>query len=661
MTDKQLNFLNVVPVFLNDPDFTVSEIRRQYRDVGLRQFAICLSLHPQGDPPVKRADALIAHCGKLKEKLSDLPELQFGVLIQSTMGHGWAAATPLTREPWSRVVQLVSKAGEPVRFYEKNSRMCYMDPAFQEYILHAVDGIMKLGPAFLLLDDDFGLRLGECFCDRHMADFNEHNHSHYTREELAKIVLERPGDDPEVRLFSERRGAPAIDFIRRIRQVIDSYDPKTWCFLCTCGRGFAARYLEALAGPESQPCVRPGNAVYGGCQPLDFYTDDRRTNLIKYQYSSSPKPVAFIDEADTFPQSYYSESAAMFHAHLTLAILNGFCGAKVWMSEFNSPEDRGWQSRYETIFRDHRGFYDELFRVTCSMTPLGVASPVFEVPEMDHAFLCASSFNFPSWSDTFLGPFGVPLRWGDGTDGGVYALTGHDASRLDDATIRKLLAGAVLLDGKAAAELDRRGFAADMGVRTVNDPEFFFQTEFTPSTGRTGPLMWETGMVKLEPVSPETQVYSQCAQRMGGELRMVAPCMTFFTNPSGGRVAVTAYPADLPYYKRLRNPRRENLLAALDFLAGGTLEMTVEILNQNLVHHARLADGSELLAVLGLGIDTSPAIPVRRVRKVETVDELTASGEWRPAKFSQADGLVTIRRELRISEWAVFRFRPAKA
>ena len=65
--------------------------------------------------------------------------------------------------------------------------------------------------------------------------------------------------------------------------------------------------------------------------------------------------------------------------------------------------------------------------------------------------------------------------------------------------------------------------------------------------------------------------------------------------------------------------------------------------------------------MLGLGLDPAPEIPVRCTRKVTALDELTASGEWRPATFSQADGTVTIRRELRISEWAVFRFRLTKA
>ncbi len=632
MTDQQLNFLNVTPIFLGREDFTESEIRRQYHDVGLRQFAISLSIHPSGNPPRKRIDALFASCRNLWERLADLPDLQLGILIQSTMGHGWASSKPLTDEPWSRIVQLASKAGEPVRFYEKNSRMCYMDPEFQDYILYGIAEIMKLKPAFLLLDDDYGLRDGECFCDRHVADFNRHNHSHYTREELAKIVLERPFEDPEIRLFCERRGAAAIDFIRRIRQVIDSFDPKIWCVLCTCSRGFTDRFLKALAGPESQPCARINNSIYACCQPLRFYAVDWRTNMGKYRCEHTlSRPVAFFDEADTFPQSYYSESAAMYHAHLTLAILNGFCGAKLWMSEFNAPENRNWQSRFEKIFRDHRGFYEELFRITREMTPLGVFCPVYDVPEMDHPLLCDKFFDYLGWGENFLGPFGVPLAFGDGLTGGVYALIGKDVASLDDEKIRRILAGSVLLDGSAAAELTRRGFAAWMGVKTVEDPSFFFQSEFMPESGKNFSMMWEKGMVKLETLSQETQVRTCCilgSPRPGGEMTIVSPCMTFFTNSSGGRVAVTAYPVNLPLSKRLRPPRRELLFEALDFLAGGLLEMTVEILNQNLVRHARLTDGSEMLAVLGLGIDTAPEIPVRCIRQIREITCLSPSGKW---------------------------------
>ncbi len=658
---ERLSFMNVTPVFIGKEDFTASEIRRQYHDVGLREFALSLSIHPQGNPPRRRVDAMIGSCRKLKELLADLPDLQLGILIQSTMGHGWASSKPLTDEPWSRILQLVSEAGEPLRFYEKTSRMCYMDPEFQEYILYGIGLIMELKPAFLLLDDDFGLRVGECFCDRHVADFNEHNHSHYTREEVAKIVLERPADDPEARLFCERRGAAAVDFLRRIRQTIDVCDPKIRCVLCTCARGFAHRFLATLAGPESQPCARIGSAIYGDCQPLRFYHVDWRTNMNKYRCGHTlSRPVAFFDEADTFPQSYYSESAMMYHAHLTLAILNGLSGAKLWMAEFNLPENRNWQCRYEKIFRDHRGFYDELFRVTRGMTPLGVFSPVFDAPEMDHPFLCRATDGQLAWSETFLGPFGVPVGYGDGSTGKVYALTGNDAAHLDDEQIRRLLTGAVLLDGSAAAELTRRGFAADIGVKTVDDPSFFFQSEVVRSSGKTLGLMWESGMVKLETVSPETQVRTCCATgsaRAGEELKIVSPCMTFFTNASGGRAAVTAYPATLPYHKRFRPPRRELLFEALDFLNGGMVEMTVEILNHNLVHHDRLEDGSELVSILGLGIDPAPEIPLRCARQVRELRRLDRSGRWVPASFRQTEKLLTIEEELRLCEWKIYRLR----
>ena len=658
---QKLSFMNVTPIFIGNEGFTASEIRRQYHEVGLREFALSLSIHPQGNPPRKRVDTLIGSCRKLRELLADLPDLQLGILIQSTMGHGWASSKPLTDEPWSRIRQLVSETCEPLRFYDKTSRMCYMDPEFQDYILYGVREIMKLGPAFLLLDDDFGLRDGECFCDSHVADFNEHNHSHYTREELAKIVLERPFDDPEVRLFCERRGAAAVDFLRRIRQTIDAFDPKIRCVLCTCARGFADRFLATLAGPESQPCARIGSAIYGDCQPLRFYHVDWRTNMNKYRCGHKlSRPAAFFDEADTFPQSYYSESAMMYHAHLTLAILNGLSGAKLWMSEFNLPENRNWQSRYEKIFRDHRGFYEELFRVSRNMTPLGVFSPVFDAPEMDHPFLCRSADDSLAWSETFLGPFGVPLGYGDGSGGGVYALTGNDAAHLTDEQIRRLLAGAVLLDGSAAAELTRRGFAADMGVRTVEDPAFFFQSELVQGSGRSLGLMWEKGMVKLEVVSPETQVRTWCASgsaRAGGELKIISPCMTFFTNASGGRTAVTAYPAAMPYYKRFRPPRRELLFEALDFLNGGMLEMTVEILNHELVHHGRLEDGSELVALLGLGMDAAPEIPLRCAREVRELRRLDDSGCWVPTPFRQTEKLLTVEEELRLCDWKIFRLR----
>ena len=45
-----LKFMNVVRVFPDNLDFTISEIRRQHEEVRLTDFALSLSFHPTGTP-----------------------------------------------------------------------------------------------------------------------------------------------------------------------------------------------------------------------------------------------------------------------------------------------------------------------------------------------------------------------------------------------------------------------------------------------------------------------------------------------------------------------------------------------------------------------------------------------------------------------------------
>ena len=132
---KKLNFINVVRLFLGNEQFTISEIRRQHKEVGLEKFALSLSFHPTGTPASKHAAKLIAAFRKVKEALADTPSIKLGVLIQSTLGHGWSGPVPLTGETWQRIVKdngVVS------------SRMCPSDANFRQYVLDCVDGIMTI-------------------------------------------------------------------------------------------------------------------------------------------------------------------------------------------------------------------------------------------------------------------------------------------------------------------------------------------------------------------------------------------------------------------------------------------------------------------------------------------------------------------------------------
>ncbi|MBR3650245.1 MAG: hypothetical protein IKN52_08335, partial [Victivallales bacterium] len=101
-----LKFMNVVRVFPDNLDFTIAEIRRQHEEVGLTDFALSLSFHPTGTPASRNAEVLVSRFKAVKEALADTPSIHIGVLLQSTLGHGWSGPVPLTGEPWQRIVDV---------------------------------------------------------------------------------------------------------------------------------------------------------------------------------------------------------------------------------------------------------------------------------------------------------------------------------------------------------------------------------------------------------------------------------------------------------------------------------------------------------------------------------------------------------------------------
>lgn len=631
---SQLNFINVVPVFPEHIDFTVSEIRRQHRKTGLTKFALSLSFHPEGTPARDKVPLLTTALSEIRDGLRQESGIQLGVLLQSTQGHGWSGPVPLTDEPWQRIVNMDGA---------ESSRMCFSDRAFRDYILYAVEETMKVRPKFLLLDDDYGLRTIECFCPNHIALFNQTSKQNFTFDEVVNLIRTKPWNDPEVLIFSRQRKEMAVEFGREIRQIIDRYDAKVPCTYCCCGvgQGFAADLAKALSSALAAPSVRVNNAYYGSNFPQNLITIACRTQIVKYQLQGI---CDVIDEADTFPQNYYSENAALFHMHIVSGILNGLNGAKLWMSEFNQPQNTGSQRRYEDLFSRNLGLYDELFATLKGICWQGVAKVLYHPPFMLHPEKCQMAVYGAEWNQLLLGPYGIPIRGADEKAEGIFNLTEREAEDLSDQQLNDLFTKALLIDSKAAKILTKRGFAETMGVKTIDDPKFFFKGEYKEGWECSLGLMWEDKTAKLECISEKTQVVTWCVdgQLRSPNARKVAPCMTFFKNSHGGRVVVTAWSPEMPFFKTFRPQRRMLLLEALDFLSGGLIEMTVEVPHHVLVQHGLLSDSSELLAICSLGIDPEPEIPVRCARKVTRIERLAPDGSWLPVGFHQQDQVLHI-------------------
>lgn len=459
---KEMNMINIVPVFVGREDFAVSEILRQHRETGLTRFALCLSYHPQGTPARNLIPKLCGAFSEIREALKDYSAIDLGALIQSTQGHGWNGKVPLTNEPWQQVIHVDG---------QKSPRMCFLPEGFREYVAEAIEETVRAGAKFLLIDDDFGMRQLECFCPLHMAAYNEALGKDYTREELQQILSTRPLNDPEVLTVCNVRHEGILSFARLIRQAIDKVNPDVTCGFCTpwLGYGFAGEVTRILAG-KTEPFARINNAVYGSSDPTVFYYITGQTHRVKYHYETEGVH-NFIAESDTFPQNYYSESARHFHSHITNGIVNGLSGSKLWTSEFNNPVDISSQRRYEYYLANYRNFYNELLGTVQNIQWKGVSAPLFVSPLKDHPVLVDGWW--PDWCNACLGPFAFPIHYREPGQKGIYTLSAGDARLMTDEDLKKVLSSSVLIDSLAAKELTKRGFSELMGVTADDGDENF--------------------------------------------------------------------------------------------------------------------------------------------------------------------------------------------
>lgn len=633
---KKMNMINIVPVYPGNEDFTLSEIRRQARETGLRKFALSLSFHPEGTPAEDKIGKLCAVFRKIREGLASEKDLELGALIQSTQGHGWNGKVPLTGETWQKIVG---------RDGTESPRMCPLDPAFRAYVCRAIREVAASGARFLLIDDDFGLRSNECFCPLHIADFNQAAGKNLSLPEIRTLMEEASPEDPLVRLFSLRRLKTIVAFAEEIRKAIDEANPKLRCGFCTpyAGYGFVTEVAHALAGPDTEPFVRINNAIYGMTSQFNFPVITQNTLQVAHQLRGVRD---ILDESDTFPQNYYSESALTFHSHITCAVLNGLNGCKLWTSEFNNPVDTQSQKRYENILAQYGAFYDELLHTVDSIAEWkGVKGLLFR-PDSEklHPFLGTGLLTPPEWCASLLAFFGFPIHYDVPGNGGIYALSGSEVRWMSNAELETLLSGSVLIDAAAAKQLSARGLAPLMGVDASDgDEKFHFTHERHLASELNASMMWEPGCACLKPLSKDVRTitgFFWSPNRLS-PAEFIAPGMTFFENSRGGRVVVTGWNPGMPFYKTFRPIRKIWIQEALDFLSGKTFDMGIEADQQVLVRHARLRDGAELLAVLNLALDPLPEVPVRIPDADPAgIERLEADGSWSRIDSFRRDGAI---------------------
>jgi len=141
-----------------------------------------------------------------------------------------------------------------------------------------------------------------------------------------------------------------------------------------------------------------------------------------------------------------------------------------------------------------------------------------------------------------------------------------------------------------------------------------------------------------------------------GPLILDPKCGDLFPERGEKTYVLAVSPID-PFYARYSTLAREAFKAEVDKLAGGVLEMSLEIDQPAFVRHGILKDGRELVAITSLSEDPLAALPLRLVRTPKAVEKLNRDGAWVPVAWVRtAQDVVTVKTGATIYEVVALRF-----
>lgn len=644
-------WINVAPLLPGREAEIEADLRRLARETCVDSVAFCCPLHPEGDPPLDKAAAYAPLVARMKARLEG-SGLRVGVLVQSTMGHGGAPDTPA---PFPRL---------ELRDGRRPFVFCPLDEGFRAHVRAQVAALVaETDPEFLLVDDDarLGSGYGGCLCALHRAALaRASGRPEMSFETLAAALAS--GTDPALqRAFDAVQADSMAGLFRDIRAGIDSVRPDLPATLCSCGyeMPLAPRFSGLLAAPGQRRSVRLNNGRYirETLRDVPFWLHGTA-----WQLAQREPDMDVLCEPDTCPHNRYATAAAILHYHLCLSLLEGCAGAKLWISRLAEWEPESGEA-YRRLLARNKAFYPALAALRPAWE--GVRAP-----------LAATAAWGIDWGSSMFGRFGFPYANERAPDRAPargsrrpWALSAHDVLVLSDTSLRAILRGRVLLDGGAAVELARRGFAAQTGVdaRPWGDrPRASLET-------------WDGGLVNRavpdpadlrahDPAAKELSALRHRAWTLAPEAEPVAPGALLFDNAEGGRVLTVAFrlptlDRDLGHYHAWNETRKRRLAELLTILCGGDEAAwsggAWHSGDDNLLFRAgRAADGTRLWMAMDTSLDPVDAVPLALAGPAPgRVERLMPDASWAPVAFDPAPGGIVLRLRLLPAEPAVLRVR----
>ena len=609
------------------------DIKEQYRQ-GVTDCALfCMTLMPEGTPPVPKAAQFAQKYALFRDKLN-AQGIPNGILVQATIGHGYSLNE---RAPYQYYVNLTD--GKEI------DTCCPFDEGFHAYISNVMESLAAQQPKVIMVDDDFRLICREgrgCACPRHMAEFNRRAGLSLTREELCAHVMGDTEEDARLRkIYFDVVDDSLRTAARAMRAGIDRVDPSLPGLFCCVGNACeaAADIAAILAGEGNPVVVRLNNGNYTPVSSRFVSSHMQRAATQIAVLRAQGHVDAFLAETDTCPQNRYSTGAQSLHTHFTSTILEGAAGAKHWITRLGSYEPKSGKA-YRRILAKNAGFYRALAEMTPELRWTGCRIPVSSVPD----YGLKGDTWFSGWAMHVLERLGLPLYFSEKAAGATFLDSNCDGN-FSDAELMEMFRGTVFLDGEAAERLDKRGMSAYMGVKVSA-----WQGE-----KMTGEMLNSGASCKtqvraryLQPINDTVQTVSVNFHQVGtNPPEKLCPAVTVYKNPLGG-TAVTFCGVTKTQFNHLEAfsflcESRKNQLVSL-MKQYGDLPVYYDGDEEMLMKAAYTPDGGLFCALFNLGWDPIEEIALVCEKPVQQVQMLQPDGSRANAAFRMEDGVLVVEK-----------------
>lgn len=633
-------FLNILPCMPGKEEVVAKDAIEYAERTGHPYVLYSLTLQPQGRPAMKTVDVCVESYKRFA-KLLEGTKAKPAILLQAIIGHWTQDRAEKEVEPWQRAINYKGEI----------TRHCPLDPNYRDYIRTVGRKLAECRPALILGDDDIRSFSpdAECFCPLHTAEYNRRTGRSLTPDEYRALIANADWRSPEHKAFTDLQRDTIAGVCKLIREGIDSVDPSIPAGVCQPGWVWSQRdipdYAEAIASKTQIPFLRLGNGIYTESTPKQEIAYNTLKTLSEIE-RLGPRGVLLFDEADTYPHNLFSKSSVAFHAKLAVGAFAGLTGAKAWYVNGHKG-DVPVSRHYTDILAAHRGQYDALAAASASSVPAGVLIPSH--PE----FPCESAAkrqgirptDARNWGDTVFGNFGIPFAatFDFGRDG-IYAIAGADAvRRFSDEQLKAMLAKRVLLDGKAAAALVKRGFGEYLGVSLRTDePLFTGDYDEVRHRHMAYPKRVKPTLFTADPAAKVVSTLVWRESSVAKDFERVSPSGVIFRNKAGGLVATLSYHFDMSCTYMYTEARKDYIAGVLAELNGGVFDNVCGNAQNVMALARRDREGRDLLFYENLNYDPENHVAIRRAAKPASVEEMDDHGVWRSAGFSYADGQVTV-------------------